>query len=60
MDDDPAWRMLDPGELLQVSPTLEVRSRVILDAPPVHLLTLADLGACARVSQAKVSPPHAS
>jgi predicted glutamine amidotransferase len=54
MDDDPAWRMLDPGELLQVAPTLEVSSRVILDAPPAHPLTLADLNPRARASQAKV------
>lgn len=60
MDDDPAWRMLDSGELLQVAPTLEVRSRAILDAPPVHLLTLADLNPRARASQAKVPTPHAS
>ncbi len=60
MDDDPAWRMLDSGELLEVAPTLEVRSRAILDAPPAHLLTLADLNPRARASQAKVSTPQVS
>jgi predicted glutamine amidotransferase len=54
MDDDPAWRILDSGELLQVAPTLEVSSRMILDAPPAHPLTLADLNPRARASQAKV------
>lgn len=51
MDDDPAWRLLDSGELLHVSPTLTVTSKRILDAPPSRLLTLADLSTQARVSQ---------
>jgi glutamine amidotransferase len=52
MDDDPAWRLLESGELLQVAPTLEVSSRRVLDAPPSRLLTLADLTGRARASQA--------
>ncbi|MCW3028895.1 MAG: class glutamine amidotransferase [Solirubrobacterales bacterium] len=51
MDDDPGWRLLSPGELLQVSPTLEVSSRHVLDGPPSRLLTLADLEPRARASQ---------
>ncbi len=53
MDEDPGWRALDSGELLHVSPTLEVSSRRILTSPPAHLLTLADLGPHAAASQAK-------
>jgi glutamine amidotransferase len=52
MDDDPAWRLLAPGELLHVTPGLEVRSRAILDGPPSRPLTLADLEPRARASQA--------
>ncbi len=54
LDEDPAWRPLDSGELLHVAPTLEVSSRRILDSRPARLLTLADLSAQARASQAKV------
>ncbi|MHB8531167.1 MAG: class II glutamine amidotransferase [Solirubrobacteraceae bacterium] len=54
MDADPAWRLLDSGELIHVAPTLEVSSRHILEEPPAHPLTLADLDARARASQAKV------
>jgi glutamine amidotransferase len=51
MDPDPGWRELRSGELLHVSGTLEVSSRRILDGPPAHPLTLADLPAHARASQ---------
>ncbi len=52
LDDDPAWRALDPGELLHVSAALEVRSQTVLPEPPAHLLTLAELSGKARESQA--------
>jgi predicted glutamine amidotransferase len=52
MDDDPGWRELRSGELLHVSGALEVSSRVILDGPPAHPLSLADLPEHARASQA--------
>ncbi|AHH98083.1 class II glutamine amidotransferase [Kutzneria viridogrisea] len=48
MDDNPAWRQLAPGELLHVDGQLRVTSHVVLDRPPAHQLTLADLGAAAR------------
>jgi predicted glutamine amidotransferase len=51
MDDDPGWRLLEPGELLHVHAGLGVDSRGVLDGPPRHLLTLADLDARARSSQ---------
>jgi predicted glutamine amidotransferase len=54
MDGDPAWRLLEPGELLRVTPQLEVHSHRILDAPPEHPLTLSDLSGKARASQSKV------
>ena len=57
MDEDPAWRLLQPGELTHVAPSLHVSSRTILDLPPAHPLTLADLGEQARGSQARVPAP---
>jgi glutamine amidotransferase len=54
LDSDPAWRLINSGELLHVSPTLGLSSRTILDAPPSRLLTLQDLRAQARASQAKI------
>lgn len=52
MDEDPGWRNLRSGELLHVGPDLTVTRRVILDGPPSRRLTLDDLGAQAKASQA--------
>jgi predicted glutamine amidotransferase len=57
LDSDPGWRLIDSGELLHVSSTLEVSSCTILDAPPSRLLTLQDLSAQARASQTKIPAP---
>jgi predicted glutamine amidotransferase len=54
MDQEPGWRALASGELLHVSPTLALHSKTILDGPPAHPLTLADLHGHARQSQAKI------
>ena len=51
MDEDPGWRELEPGELVYVDHALRVSSQRILDEPPAHLLTLADLAPHARASQ---------
>jgi predicted glutamine amidotransferase len=51
MDDDPGWRELGPGELLHVDADLGVHIERILDSPPAHLLTLADLDPRAAASQ---------
>ncbi len=51
MDSDPGWRMLESGELIHVTNKLEVRHRKIIDRPPAHPLSLADLGSGARASQ---------
>lgn len=51
MDDDPRWKLLQPGELLQVDHALRVSSGRILDTPPARPLTLSDLSARARDSQ---------
>ena len=51
MDDDPGWRALGSGELLHVAADLSVSSHRIIDHPPAHPLTLADLGQQAAASQ---------
>ena len=43
MDEDPGWRQLQSGELLYVDPQLRVTSTIVIDHPPRHPLTLADL-----------------
>ncbi len=54
MDDEATWRLLEPGELVHVTSGPAVTSHRILDGPPAHPLALADLGARARASQAKL------
>ena len=51
MDEDPSWQPLLPGELLHVGAELEVTRTTVLDRPPAHPLTLADLGSQAAASQ---------
>lgn len=50
MDDDPAWRLLAPGELVRVDVDLQCHWSTPF-AAPAHLLSLADLDASAAVSQ---------
>lgn len=51
MDDEPGWRLLEPGELLHVDDRLGSHSTVVSKSAPRHLLTLADLDATAAASQ---------
>jgi hypothetical protein len=51
MDDDPAWRLVEPGELLHVPPGLDCVSRSIMDRPPAQRLTLQDLDQRGAASQ---------
>ncbi len=44
MDDDPLWRLLEPGELIAVGPDLDVTSSLPLPAAPRHRLTADQLG----------------
>jgi predicted glutamine amidotransferase len=57
MDADPGWRLLDPGELVHVGPTLVVESSLPLPDPPARPLTLADLQP--RAAAAMAPPPAA-
>jgi glutamine amidotransferase len=56
MDEDPGWRLLAPGELIHVPPTLDVESSIIVDGPPARQLTLDDLQPAAAAAQAPT--PH--
>jgi len=59
MDEDPGWRGLAAGELLHVDADLNCVSTRVLDGPPRHPLTLADLGPRAAASQtAQPTPGH--
>ncbi|GAA4081044.1 class II glutamine amidotransferase [Actinomadura miaoliensis] len=55
MDDDPGWRLLEPGELLVVD-GLKATSMFPF-APLAHPLTSADLSASEAASQAETGPP---
>ena len=58
MDADRGWMPLEPGELVNVTPALRVDRRRILDGPPARPLSLEDLGARARRSQAAAAAPR--
>jgi predicted glutamine amidotransferase len=58
MDDDPAWRLLEPGTLVHVDADLDITERVALTEPPHHQLTAADLSAPAAASQRAPSARH--
>ncbi|MBW0015346.1 class II glutamine amidotransferase [Mycobacterium sp.] len=51
MDDDPRWRLLEPGELVHVGPDLGITRSVVLPDPPAHLLHRGDLSAPVRQAQ---------
>jgi glutamine amidotransferase len=51
MDDDPRWRLLEPGELVRVDSGLQINSDVVLPDPPRHQLGPADLNATAQAAQ---------
>jgi predicted glutamine amidotransferase len=51
MDDNPNWRLLEPGELLHADPSLRVTRTLALPSEPRHCLSLADLRPEAAESQ---------
>ncbi len=51
MDDDPAWRLMDPGVLVHVDASLTVTNSMVLPDPPAQQLTLADLSGRAAAAQ---------
>jgi hypothetical protein len=60
MDEDPGWRMLDPGELVHVDQELRVGSTIALDEPPAHQIRLEDLDLRAARSQQEPRVPGAA
>ncbi len=52
MDEDPAWQAMASGELLHVGPDLTMTRTQVIERPPAHPLTLADLDPRAAASQA--------
>jgi predicted glutamine amidotransferase len=56
MDEDPGWRMLQPGELVSVDRELRLSSRIAIAAPPVHRVRLEDLDPRAAHSQHDYEP----
>ena len=51
MDDDPTWRLLQPGTLIHVDANLSITERVVLPEPPQHQLRREDLSIKASASQ---------
>ena len=51
MDQDPGWRLLDPGTLVHVDADLAITERIALPEPPKHQLSLADLSSNEASSQ---------
>jgi len=51
MDEDPGWRMLEPGELVHVDRELGVSSTIAVPEAPAHLVSLAELEPQAAASQ---------
>jgi predicted glutamine amidotransferase len=52
MDADPGWRPLASGELVHITDTLRVRTRLILEHPPARPLSIEQLNPTAAASQA--------
>jgi glutamine amidotransferase len=57
MDEDPGWRALQSGELVHVDADLQTTIHRVIDRPPAHQLTLADLDPKAAASQAPAQKP---
>lgn len=56
MDEDPGWRALQSGELLHVDGELNATRTHVIEHPPAHQLSLADLTGRAASSQASTTP----
>jgi predicted glutamine amidotransferase len=51
MDDDPRWRLIDPGELVHVDAGLQISHDLVLPDPPKYQLHLDDLSPTAQAAQ---------
>lgn len=55
MDDNPAWRLLDAGELVHVDVDLTITSQLVFPDPPRHLLRHCDLSPTGQAAQREQS-----
>jgi predicted glutamine amidotransferase len=55
MDDDPRWRLIDPGELVHVDAGLQINRHLVLPDPPQHQLQLDELSPTAQAAQHAVT-----
>jgi glutamine amidotransferase len=60
MDDNPGWRLLEPGELFHVGRDLACTSSMPIATDPAHPLTLRDLDERAAASQVAERTPAAA
>jgi predicted glutamine amidotransferase len=51
MDDDPRWRLIEPGELVHVNVGLQISRELVFPDPPRHLLRREDLSPAAQAAQ---------
>lgn len=51
MDADPAWRLLESGELMHIDADLKITRRLEFPHPPAHPLRRSDLAPAARAAQ---------
>lgn len=51
MNDDPRWRLLEPGELVHIDADLRISTRIAFPNPPKHLLRRTDLNPTAQAAQ---------
>jgi predicted glutamine amidotransferase len=51
MDDDPRWRLIDPGELVHVDAGLQISRDLVLPDSPRHQLRRADLSVAIEAAQ---------
>lgn len=51
MDDDPRWRLIEPGELVHVDSGLQLTRKLLLPDPPKHQLRREDLSPAVEVAQ---------
>ena len=59
MDANPAWRLLEPGELVHVDPQLRVTSTIAVPDPPVHMIDLTKMSMRAAVAQGQAPAAEA-
>lgn len=51
MDDDPRWRLIEPGELVHVDAALQLTGKLVLPNPPKHQLRREDLAPAVDAAQ---------